>query len=282
MLRYTIYSQACQHIQTARVNRFSWVDKQRICRWEIQQDPPELSAGELHLWWMPLSAAAGVTDRLSSLLSKSELARAARFRFDRHRVAYILGRGSLRRFLAGYTGVPAGELAFRVGPHGKPALAHGVDGRRLCFNYSDAGGYALYGFTWDAEIGVDLENLDREISYEEIARRKFSRAESEAIFSLPDKMRKTAFLACWTRKEGYGKAEGLGIHYSLESVELCVDCEADRVTLVTGDGEPKNWTLRQIYPNRKFVGCIVYPTSLDAGGELVFRYFKTCPDRAPG
>jgi len=253
------------------------IPRQPTCTWEMERYDPELRPGELHLWWVPLTAADEVTDGLYSLLSEGEAARAARFRFDRHRRAYILARGMLRRLLQGYTGIPPRELAFRTGPQGKPALDGQEGDQRLKFNYSDAEGYALYGFVRDAEIGVDLENLDREVSFEGIASRKFSSAEADAILSLPEEMRKDAFLACWTRKEGYGKAEGWGIHYPLDSVELCKDCGAERLVLDDACGKAGSWTLRQIYPTRSFVGCVVYPTVLDNGGDVVFRYFGTSP-----
>lgn len=263
------------------VYRSSRAGKRQACAWETNQDQPTLPGGELHLWWMPLSAAPGVVDRLSSLLSGAELARAARFRFDRHRTAYILGRATLRRLIQGYTGIPVADLAFRTGPRGKPALDVDSEADSLSFNYSDAGGYALYGFVRDVEIGVDLESLDREVGYEGIARKKFSTTEAAAIFALPEEMRKDAFLACWTRKEGYGKAQGWGINYPLHSVELCADCDNEHLSLAADDGNPGNWTLRQIYPTRSFVGCVVYPADLDSGAGLKFRYFGTRPDAIP-
>lgn len=245
------------------------------CAWTLAHVHPELPAGELHLWWVPLSAGDGVVDDLAALLSERERARADRFRFDRHRRAWILARGSLRRLLEGYTGTPARDLEFAIGPQGKPFLVDACGKTGLRFNYSDAGGYALYGFIRGAEIGVDLESLDREMSYEAIASSKFTSTEAAAILSLPGAQGKDAFLACWTRKEGYGKAEGWGITYPLDSVELCADCSVDR--LVVDDGRSGKWALRQIYPTRSFVGCVVYPSALDDGDDLAFRFFGATP-----
>ena len=249
----------------------------RLCPWESAQNPPELLPDELHLWWVPLSAPAQVTDELAALLSSSELARANRFRFDRHRQGYILGRSTLRLLLANYTGTTGREITFSLGPFGKPALANGAGAELLCFNYSDAGAHALYGFTWNADIGVDLENLDREVGFDRIVRRKFTQAEADSILGLPEAKQRAAFLACWTRKEGYGKAEGWGISYPLDSEELCVDCETDRFDLKTGDGKSKNWVIQQIYPTQRFVGCVVYPTALESRANFAVRYFTTNP-----
>jgi 4'-phosphopantetheinyl transferase len=254
-----------------------WTAQHRLCPWESVQNPPELLPDEFHLWWVPLSAPALVTNELAAKLSNSELARADRFHFDRHRQGYILGRSTLRLLLSSYTGATCREITFTLGPYGKPALAKGTVAESLCFNYSDAGAHALYGFAWNADIGVDLENLDREVSFERIVRRKFTSAEADSILGLPEAQQRSAFLACWTRKEGYGKAEGWGIRYPLDSEELCVDCETDRFDLETANGKAKNWVIQQIYPMKRFVGCVVYPTALESRTNFVVRYFTTNP-----
>jgi hypothetical protein len=66
-----------------------------------------------------------------------------------------------------------------------------------------------------------------------------------------------AFLACWTRKEGYGKAVGVGIRYPLDSVELCLDCAEPRFTIADPDEPDRFWQGEQVYPSREFVGTVV-------------------------
>ena len=166
----------------------------------------------------------------------------------------------LRSILSGYAGTAADGIVFEYGAYGKPALPAGAGNTHLAFNYSDAGGYALYAFTRDVEVGVDLEDLNRQVEFARIVRRKFSGAEAAAIESVPAAERKSAFLACWTRKEGYGKARGWGIRYPLDSVELCLDCACEELTIeVTEEASHQRWIIRQIYPNSHFVGTLVYP-----------------------
>ena len=57
------------------------------------------------VWSGSLDQPAGVRDRLGSLLSADERERAARFRFDRDRERYVVGRGLLRSLLGRYVGV---------------------------------------------------------------------------------------------------------------------------------------------------------------------------------
>lgn len=258
----------------------SWISSQRICAWEEVNHVPDLGAGELHLWWIPLTGTGDELQQLRDTLSVNERSRADRYRFARHREGYTFGRGVLRLLLSTYTGQATRQIEFRIGPYGKPSLLPGTDTNQLCFNYSDAGGYALYGFIRNVEIGVDLEDLDRQVGFERIVERKFSENEARAILSLPVHKRKSAFLACWTRKEGYGKAEGWGINYPLDSVELCLDCEANRVDLkASSSSQVRNdWVICQIYPSRHFVGTVTYPATLESM-RFSLKYMTANPGR---
>ena len=257
----------------------SWMSLQHICPWEAANDVPQLRRSEIHLWWVPLDGTESDLRELQGVLSDAERQRAGRYKFKRHRDAYIFGRGTLRLLLSRYTGEPARRMQFQYGPYGKPGLANGDGSPCLSFNYSDAGGYALYAFARETALGVDLETLNRQVSFERIVERKFSPAEADAILGLPPAKRKSAFLACWTRKEGYGKAEGWGINYPLDSVEICKDCEAERVQLEVDEGLVNNWTIRQIYPSREFVGTLVYPTVAASDEADLVRYISVTPAR---
>ena len=255
----------------------SWTSSQRICTWESVRNVPVLSSGDIHLWWVSLRESNDELSEFRNILSADEQQRADRYRFERHRDAYIVGRGVLRSILSGYTNEAANQIKFRTGPHGKPSLVNSVGSERLCFNYTDANNHALYAFTWNQEIGVDLEDLNRDVDFERIVDRKFTRKEAKAILTLPHCMRKAAFLTCWTRKEGYGKAEGWGIHYPLDSVEVCKNCELDRVELKAGNGQTRDWVIQQIYPAPSFVGTLVYPMIMNSSSNLTIRYLHASP-----
>ena len=60
--------------------------------------------------------------RLEALLSRDERERARRFRFDRERDRFVVGRGLLRLLLGRYVDADAAELRFEYGRHKKPAL----------------------------------------------------------------------------------------------------------------------------------------------------------------
>jgi 4'-phosphopantetheinyl transferase len=112
-------------------------------------------------------------------------------------------------------------LRFDVAPRGKPRLA----GRELAFNLSHSRGTALVAVTAAREVGVDVEAV-RERDLLGLARTYFAPAEQAVLASLAGPERAAAFYRCWTRKEAYLKACGMGLGLRLDSFE---------VTLAPGD-----------------------------------------------
>jgi 4'-phosphopantetheinyl transferase len=169
--------------------------------------PGVLSLGErdVHLWraWLR-SAPANY-----SFLSAAERARAARFHFDHDRLAFIASRCLRRQILSRYLAVPPALLEFTENESGKPRLAY--PDTPLRFNVSHAGELFLIGIAHQREIGVDIEILRENVSFEEIAKRYFTPAEAEVVGRLPQEEKAAAFFAQWTRLEARLKAIGVGL-----------------------------------------------------------------------
>ena len=213
-----------------------------------------LLPGQIHLWTMDIDlsvdvpagipASASPTDTPMALLSAAELARASRLRKRMRRAMYLGGRIGMRRLLSAYTGIANRRLRFGYGARGKPVLANPLPGGELCFNYSLSGAKALYALAWNRQVGVDLECLPRKVNAASLARRKLSAAERWAWRALPHERQTRAMLACWTRKEAYGKALGVGIRYTLNQASVCADlnaavwqCEVRGLFDGNGDGD---------------------------------------------
>jgi 4'-phosphopantetheinyl transferase len=132
---------------------------------------------------------------MGRLLAPEERARAQRFRFERDRSRYIVGRALLRTLLGRYLETPPRELEFEYGEFGKPALRSGP-----WFNLSHSANVALYALSSAGEIGIDVELDDADFASERIAERFFSPSEVSVLRSLAPECQPRAFLACWTRK----------------------------------------------------------------------------------
>ena len=204
--------------------------------------PPQLGEHEVHVWLADLEGPQEST--FANVLAPDEQARAARFHFEKDRRHYIAARGVLRWLLGGYLGVTPESIEFQYNEHGKPWIAPKPP-MKLEFNLSHSHGLALYGFTLERRIGVDIEWMERKTPLEELAQRFFAPAEVAALMSMPKELRRNAFFNGWTRKEAFIKAHGIGLSLGLE--KFAVSLEDNSPALLSMEGEPQapaRWTLR--------------------------------------
>jgi 4'-phosphopantetheinyl transferase len=218
----------------------------------------ELSGREVQLWTVRLQALESTFARVSSWLSADEADRAVRFRFEKHRRAFVLGRAVLRALVANYLRTAPGDVSFTYGPKGKPALAGAPC--PLDLNVSNSGDLAAYAFTLNCEIGVDIEYRRRMADIEAIARRFFASAEVAEFTDLADSDRPEGFFNCWTRKEAYIKAVGDGLSVPLDSfrVTLQPGAPARMMELDGSASAAERWTLHAFTPAPDYAGAIAY------------------------
>jgi 4'-phosphopantetheinyl transferase len=218
-----------------------------------------LPQGAIHLWTVALDPPPATCERLAATLAADERQRAERFRFDRHRRQYQVGRGALRTLLGAYLGLAPGAVQFSYGPRGKPFLAAcGTASPALGFNLSNSHELALVGFVHGLEIGVDVEYLKPMTDLEQIAERFFSASERVALRQLPGELKHEAFFNCWTRKEAYLKAVGEGLAAPLDSFDVTlVPGEAPRMLTLEGDaGRAERWFLQHFRPAADYVAAL--------------------------
>ena len=202
-----------------------------------------LPVGEVHVWRTSLERPAEAVRRMRSVLAGDEQCRADRFRFERDRSRYIVGRALLRGLLAGYLETAPWEPEFQYGQFRKPMLRDGP-----WFNLSHSGPIALYAFTSTGEIGIDVELDNADFARERIAEQFFSPAEVSVLRSLPPELQPRAFLTCWTRKEAFIKARGDGLSLALDSFDVTLAPGIPPALLRTGWSieEPAQWCLEDV------------------------------------
>ncbi len=217
---------------------------------------PALPADEVHLWRADLEPSRERLMELTATLAVDERERAVRFRFPEHQDCFIAGRGLLRELLSRYLDRPAAALRFGQGAHGKPVLAGTDAGAGLHFNLSHSGNQVLYAVA-RREVGVDLERLDRTVSYALVAERICTPREWEAFRTLPAERLREAFFACWTRKEAIAKALGGGLASGLRTLDVC--CREDilsdgRASL--RDGQGCEWSVLNLELGSGWIGAL--------------------------
>jgi len=213
-----------------------------------------LAADEIHVWSLPLRPDG--IEQAGSPLSADERKRAARYLLPAERDRFTLGRGRLRRILAGYLDADPRALTFGANVHGKPHLSGQWFGS-VEFNVSHSGGLVVIAVAKDP-VGVDVEEIRPDVAHSEIAARFFSARERADLASLPAAARTRAFFDCWVRKEAYVKAKGLGFAVALESFSVSL-LPTQSARLVASSGHPDDvdrWALHAFEPAPGYAAAV--------------------------
>lgn len=225
-----------------------------ISEWQTPPSDPFLSADEVHVWRATLLAAPEQMERLWSLLTDDERQRAQRFRFDRDRRRFVVGRGQLRLLLARYLRCPAPAIRFSYSAHGKPAVVEPATS--LAFNLAHSHELALYAFAWERRIGVDVEHVRSDLADEQIAQRFFAPGEIAALRNLPPHERVAAFFRCWTRKEAFVKARGEGLSLPLDQFEVSLEPDQAALVRTAVPEEAAHWRLLPLFPDPAYTAAL--------------------------
>jgi 4'-phosphopantetheinyl transferase len=219
----------------------------------------KLSADEVHVWRASLNHSHETLLALSGTLVTEERERAARFHFERDRNHFIAARGVLRQILGLYLELPPGSLQFNYSSHGKPYLADECGGEWLRFNVSHAGELALFAFSSERELGIDIEQIRTDIEHKQIASTFFSKQEVDVLHALPEHLQQEAFFLCWTRKEAYIKGIGEGLSLPLDTFDVSLTPgEPASLLAVRGDvKEASRWTLQALEPGPNYHAALV-------------------------
>lgn len=219
--------------------------------WQTPPSVPSLPGETVHLWRSLLSTDAAWLEQHRALLSADEQARVHRFKFDLHRQRFTAARCCLRLLLGAYLNVEPQQIQFTYGPYGKPTLA--ANTAVLCpslrFNLAHTDERALYAFTHNRAIGIDLEHIRPMPDALRIAQRFFTVAEANAIAQQPSQQQANAFFTLWTLKEAYLKATGEGL------------AGLQRARLLSQDTDSKllhQWSLQSFTPFPGDRGAIAY------------------------
>jgi medium-chain acyl-[acyl-carrier-protein] hydrolase len=224
-------------------------------RWPAVAAVPALGANDVHVWRAPLEQPPPSLEALEQTLSPDERQRAERFHFPRDRRHFIAGRGILRTLLSRYLGQRPDEIQFCYNPHGKPRLCPETTG--LHFNLAHSHGLALYAVSRGRELGVDLERVRADFDGEQLAQRFFSPREAAGLRSLPAAQRREAFFSCWTRKEAYLKATGMGLSLALDRFDVSLAPAAAALLATRHDSaEARRWSLCDLAPGLGYTGAL--------------------------
>jgi 4'-phosphopantetheinyl transferase len=197
---------------------------------------------EIQVWQANIADAEPFARQLIATLSAQERARGARFIQPEHQQQFLLAHAILRDVLSRHLDRLPEAIRYKKTSHGKPY----IDDAALQFNLSHSQDCVVVAVSREHELGVDVENTQREVDCDALVKRFFSAEENDEYlsYSTPE-ARRLAFYRGWTRKEAYVKAIGLGLSYPLSnfSVSLLPD-ERRALYNVEGDASVADkWTV---------------------------------------
>jgi 4'-phosphopantetheinyl transferase len=205
----------------------------------------------------------------ASVLSDEERAQYRRFWFAHDARDYAAAHALLRHTLSLRGDHAPAEWRFERTPAGKPLLI-AEDANRASFSLSHTRGMVACAVTSDAEIGVDVEWVDREVDAEGIAARFFAPAEAAQLAELTGDARRDRFFDLWTLKEALVKALGRGMAMSLRSLAFTVGPSGD-IGLDAPDIDPGAWQFALFTPSPRHRLAVAVRRPGSGAGQLIFR-----------
>lgn len=146
------------------------------------------------------------------------------------RWTHAVGRRLARDLAGKYLGLPGEKVHLICDPHGRLSLAKDKmpsipSDCSLDMNISRSQNLLAVGMASRGRLGVDMEVIRDDVDIAAIADTCLTSAERMAINALPAAERIDAFFRCWTAKEAYLKATGLGLSAGMHQVEISMGCD---------------------------------------------------------
>lgn len=207
----------------------------------------QLPEREAHLWIVRPESVhePRLLAAYDEVLSPDERARRDRYRFEKDRHTCLVSRALVRATLSRYAGVPPEAFRFETNAHGRPEIVAPERARELRFNLSHTRGLAVLLVARGREVGVDVEDRERDGKLIDVADRFFSPYEVRALHALPEPERLDRFFFYWTLKESYIKARGMGLAIPLSQFSFLLDEQRERGIRVRFDPKlgdrPERW-----------------------------------------
>lgn len=227
----------------------------------------EFQSHRVDIWRVSQDIRPDSVRLFSRTLSTDELQRASRFHFEKDRDRYIIAHASVRDIVSRYLQCAPDYLKFSANEYGKPFLPE----QDVEFNLSHSSDFALIAVTRGRNVGIDIELVRENTELENLANRFFSPREISELMALPSDQRAHGFFNCWTRKEAYIKAQGLGLSLPLDSFDVSLSPGKPALLHATRPDadEASRWILLPLGVHPDYSGALAVE-----GAGLNFRYWN--------
>jgi 4'-phosphopantetheinyl transferase len=170
---------------------------------------------EVCLW---ITRVSPVTADDYCALSRQEMERSCRLHRKEDRQAFLARRMFVKRAVSAYLGCAMNEISLAHGVSGQPYLMRRDQPILRSFSISSCNGIAAICVGDVAAVGIDIQAIALEA--EDVLSRALGPAEVDELFDRPADDVAAAWTACWTRKESYLKARGIGLSVEPRDIRL--------------------------------------------------------------
>jgi 4'-phosphopantetheinyl transferase len=199
---------------------------------------------------------------LASFLHRDELVRAERYHKVSDQQRFIITRAVLRILLGRYANQIPYEISFSNGVNKKPVFANELG---IQYNVSHSKSWALIAIA-TAEVGIDVEKIDRRFAFQDVLQHSFSLHEKNIIQN--SEASRDLFYQSWTRKEALVKATARGI-----DADFCAIPSLDGVHQLADELNAKAWVVSSFGISPTYVGAVAFPLDSQAKKRLAFYDF---------
>ena len=208
----------------------------------------------------------------ASVLSDDELAQYRRFHFARDARDYAAAHALLRHTLSRDGDRVPEQWRFDRTTKGKPFLIDAGDAP-ASFSLSHTHGMVACAVTNGADVGVDVECIDRDVNTADIAARFFAPAETVHLMQLDADARRDRFFDLWTLKEAIVKALGTGMAMSLNRLAFAVGDEGVVGLEAPADVDAAAWQFGLFAPSPRHRLAVASRKPRSGSARLIIRSF---------
>ncbi len=141
-----------------------------------------------------------------SLLQTDEAEKASGFKSGNDRTNYVIRHGVLRTILGQYLDISPTDIRLNLNEQGKSVIAGDQNHLHLDFSISSSRQFSVIAIGKDVQIGIDLEYIDPEFDFMELAQEYLHPNEVLHLKNLPLNKQRSSFFQIWTAKEAFMKA----------------------------------------------------------------------------
>jgi 4'-phosphopantetheinyl transferase len=216
-----------------------------------------IAEDEIHVWVVDMRASESQCATLRQWLDPQEIERGSLIPNPHKRRSFLVAHGVLRGLLARYVGCDPGAIALASDREGKPKLgfAEGIE-----FNMTHSAEWAAFAFSRNCAVGVDLEKVRALPGLNDIIRRVLCAEEAAELMLLAECDRERGFFCCWTRKEAYSKAIGIGLaEFTKFRVAANPDQPARMIHIGLDAAMAAAWSVDDLPMPPGYAGALAYP-----------------------